>query len=195
MPPDTDTLHRSTDPGDPVGAALSSVDHVAEAAGPVTAETPLLTAHARPAQPLQTHTLPTPIAGPLPVVIGSPVAPVALGATAPSAKKSIAGTIPLAHHVGDDHPLIELRTGPAGRTEPAIVGTRLLVRQIVACIFAHQGHLTRTAAFLDIRTAAVRAAAAYYSTHRPQVDADIAWAGRVEAELRAEWQHQRTLAV
>jgi uncharacterized protein (DUF433 family) len=89
------------------------------------------------------------------------------------------------------HPLIRFRTGYAGRREPSVQGTRLLVRQLVATHRAHDGDVTRTAEYFDLSPAVVRAALAYYAEFKDEVDADVAWARVGEEEERARWERER----
>lgn len=83
------------------------------------------------------------------------------------------------------HPLIRFRTGRAGRREPAIVGTRLLVRQLVSSIRGEEGNASAVAEALEIPEEWVRSAVAYYAEFSEEIDADVAWAAAVEAHERA----------
>jgi hypothetical protein len=93
------------------------------------------------------------------------------------------------------HPLIRFRTGAAGRREPQLVGTRLLVRQVIATVRNDDGNLNGNlddaAAYLDVPTRFVRAALSYYADYTGEVDADAAWAARVEADERARWEREQ----
>jgi uncharacterized protein (DUF433 family) len=89
------------------------------------------------------------------------------------------------------HPLIRFRTGAAGRREPQLVGTRLLVRQVIATVRNHDGNLDDAAAYLDVPTRFVRAALSYYADYTGEVDADATWAARVEADERARWEREQ----
>jgi uncharacterized protein (DUF433 family) len=89
------------------------------------------------------------------------------------------------------HPLIRFRTGAAGRREPQLVGTRLLVRQVIATVRNDSGNLDAAAAYLAVPTRFVRAALSYYADHTGEVDADAAWAARVEADERARWEREQ----
>jgi uncharacterized protein (DUF433 family) len=82
------------------------------------------------------------------------------------------------------HPLVRFRTGRAGRREPAIVGTRLLVRQLVSSIRGEEGNASVVAEALEIPEEWVRAAVAYYAEFSKEIDADAAWAAAVEARER-----------
>lgn len=90
------------------------------------------------------------------------------------------------------HPLIRFRTGAAGRREPFVVGTRLLVRQIVATVRADGGTPDEVATHLGTTPAVVRAAVAYHSDFAEEVDDDAEWAARVESDERRRWQRQQT---
>jgi uncharacterized protein (DUF433 family) len=87
------------------------------------------------------------------------------------------------------HPLIRFRTGAAGRREPFVVGTRLLVRQIVSQV--EDSHTEAAAEYLALPVATVRAALAYYADFRDEVQADRAWADRFEADERRRWERQQ----
>lgn len=89
------------------------------------------------------------------------------------------------------HPLIRFRTGAAGRREPAIVGTRLLVRQVVAQLRASEGSIDEVADYLAIPAAPVRAALSYYADFATEVDADADWAARIEADHLARWEREQ----
>ena len=91
------------------------------------------------------------------------------------------------------HPLIGFRTGAAGRREPCLVGTRLLVRQVVASVKAERdGDRIRIVADdLDLDLAHVRAAVDYYADFTEEIEADIAWALGVEDEQLTRWERQQ----
>ena len=63
------------------------------------------------------------------------------------------------------HPLVRFRAGASGRREPAVGGTRLLVRQVVRQVRDENG----------------------------DIDADAEWAARVEAEELARWQREQAV--
>jgi uncharacterized protein (DUF433 family) len=86
------------------------------------------------------------------------------------------------------HPMIRFRAGAAGRREPHVLGTRLLVRQIVATVEAHEGNLDGAATYLQVPSSQVRSAVAYYADFRDEIDDDVRWALRIEAEERARWE-------
>ena len=90
------------------------------------------------------------------------------------------------------HPLVRFRTGSAGRREPILVGTRLLVRQVVSQLRDAEGAVDETAEYLGIPPRAARAALAYYADFADEVDADAAWAARVEADALSRWERQQT---
>ena len=89
------------------------------------------------------------------------------------------------------HPLIRFRIGAAGRREPMLVGTRLLVRQVIAIVRHHDGDLDGTAAYLGVPVRLVRAARSYYADYAGEVDADAAWAARIEADERGRWEREQ----
>lgn len=93
------------------------------------------------------------------------------------------------------HPLIRFRAAAAGRREPLLVGTRLLVRQLVATVRDHHGNIDDSASYLGVSARAVRAAVSYYAEFSDEIDADAAWAAHVESTERAHWEReQATLA-
>ncbi len=89
------------------------------------------------------------------------------------------------------HPLIRFRTGAAGRREPLLVGTRLLVRQVVATVHAHDGSIDESAEYFGVPAPLVRAALSYYADFSGEVDADTAWAARVESDERRRWDREQ----
>lgn len=91
------------------------------------------------------------------------------------------------------HPLIRFRAGAARRREPMLVGTRLLVRDIVGNVRAHQNDPGAAAAYLGVSPRVVAAAIAYYADHRAEVDADMAWADAVAADERARWERTQSV--
>lgn len=88
----------------------------------------------------------------------------------------------------DRHPLVRFRTGAAGRREPLMVGTRLLVRQVIATVRDHNGDVEETAAYLDVPLRVVRAAVSYYADFTDEIAADAEWAARIEADERGRWE-------
>jgi uncharacterized protein (DUF433 family) len=89
------------------------------------------------------------------------------------------------------HPLIRFRTGAAGRREPLLVGTRLLVRQVVATAGGEGGDVEAAAETLGLPVRAVRAAVAYYAEFRDEIDRDAEWAARIEAAERSRWDREQ----
>ena len=89
------------------------------------------------------------------------------------------------------HPLIGFRSGAAGRREPAVVGTRLLVRQVIAQLRGSDGNVDEVADYLGVQTASVRAALSYYADFAREVDADADWAARIEADHLARWEREQ----
>ncbi|MFT3852819.1 MAG: hypothetical protein QM733_08795 [Ilumatobacteraceae bacterium] len=91
------------------------------------------------------------------------------------------------------HPAIRFRSGAAGRREPALAGTRLLVRQVVATFTSSGRDVNETATYLSISPALVRAALSYYADYRAEIDADQAWADAVEDAERQRWEREQAL--
>jgi uncharacterized protein (DUF433 family) len=91
----------------------------------------------------------------------------------------------------EQHPLIVFRTGAAGRREPALAGSRLLVRQVASQWRAADGDAAQVAEYLEVPPAWVRAAVSYYADFRDEIDADAAWAERLEADLLARWEREQ----
>lgn len=89
------------------------------------------------------------------------------------------------------HPLIGFREGAAGRREPALVGTRLLVRQVIAQLRAVDGDVDAVAGYLAVPAATVRAALSYYADFADECDADSAFAQRIEADEFVRWQREQ----
>ena len=89
------------------------------------------------------------------------------------------------------HPLVRFRSGAAGRREPVIVGTRSLVRQVVATVRDHDGNVEASASYLDVPVRVVRAAISYYADFAEEVNADADWAARIEADHRARWEREQ----
>jgi uncharacterized protein (DUF433 family) len=91
----------------------------------------------------------------------------------------------------EPHPLVRFRTGAAGRHEPYLSGTRLLVRQVVAQLREVNGEIDEVAAYLGIAPGLVRAALNYYADFGDEIDADAQWAVTVEAEEHSRWERQQ----
>ena len=72
-----------------------------------------------------------------------------------------------------------------------LVGTRLLVRQVVATVKAHDGDVDETAEYFSVPPRVVRAAIAYYAEFVDEIDADSAWAARLEADEYTRWQREQ----
>lgn len=94
----------------------------------------------------------------------------------------------------EDHPLVRFRSGAAGRREPILVGTRLLVRQVVATLWVHDGNPKEAAEYLGVSTSTVTAALSYYADFTEEVNADIDWAESIETAERARWEKEQSLA-
>ena len=69
-----------------------------------------------------------------------------------------------------------------------MVGTRLLVRQVIATVRDHNGDVEETAAYLDVPLRVVRAAVSYYADFTDEIAADAEWAARIEADERGRWE-------
>lgn len=91
----------------------------------------------------------------------------------------------------EHHPLIRFRTGASGRREPMVVGTRLLVRQLVAQIKDADGDAQKVADYLDRPVREIRAAMSYYADFSHEVDGDARWAADIEAAERARWDREQ----
>ncbi len=95
----------------------------------------------------------------------------------------------------EHHPLIRFHQGAAGRRQPALVGTRLYVHQVVSTVGASGGDVDDAAEYLSIPPRLVRAALDYYADFRDEVDVDLEAAGRVEEDERSRWERrQRALS-
>lgn len=90
------------------------------------------------------------------------------------------------------HPMIRFRTGAAGRREPYVVGTRLLVRQVVPLVRG-EGSVERAADALGVESHLLSAAVSYYADFPDEVEADMAWAARVEEEMQVRWLREQAL--
>jgi len=89
------------------------------------------------------------------------------------------------------HPLITFRTGAAGRREPCINGTRLLVRQVIGQLRDEGGSIADVADALGIPRSHAQAALSYYADFTHEVDADRQWVDRIGAEERARWEREQ----
>jgi uncharacterized protein (DUF433 family) len=89
------------------------------------------------------------------------------------------------------HPLIAFRTGGAGRHEPCVQGTRLLVRQVVAQVRHAQVDIQTAAEDLDIPASHVQAACDYSADFTAEIDADQQWEDRRAADERVRWERER----
>lgn len=84
------------------------------------------------------------------------------------------------------HPLIRFRPGAAGRREPLLVGTRVLVRQVVATV--QSDGVETSAEELGLSESLVRAALAYFADFGDEIEADAAWAATIESREHARWK-------
>lgn len=89
------------------------------------------------------------------------------------------------------HPLVRFRSNATGRREPLMIGTRLLVRQVIATVRDHDGDLDDAAVYLEQPTRILRAALSYYAEFKPEVDADAEVAARVEANEQTRWEREQ----
>lgn len=89
------------------------------------------------------------------------------------------------------HPLVTFRLGAAGRREPMLTGTRLLVRQVIASVKGHDGDIDGTAEFFTQPSTLIRAAVSYYADFTDEIEADIAWAAEIEADERTRWEREQ----
>lgn len=88
--------------------------------------------------------------------------------------------------------MIRFRTGAAGRREPYVVGTRLLVRQVVPLVRG-EGSVERAGDTLGLEPHLLSAAVSYYADFPDEVEADMAWAARVEEEMQVRWLREQAL--
>lgn len=94
---------------------------------------------------------------------------------------------------GLDHPLVQFRTGAAGRREPHLTGTRLKVRDVIATAQGHRGDIAATADYFGIAPALVEAAITYYADFTEEVDRDAEHAHAIADRARERWEKQRAL--
>lgn len=88
------------------------------------------------------------------------------------------------------HPFVRFRQGAAGRREPMLVGTRLLVRQVISTLRASAG-VEEVAEILAIPEPLVRAAVAYYAEFGDEVDLDAVSAERAVTSELARWSAEQ----
>lgn len=89
------------------------------------------------------------------------------------------------------HPLIRFRTGAAGRREPLVIGTRLLVRQVISAVKGEGGDLDAAASYLGVPGYIARAAVSYYAEFTSEIDGDTEWAAQLESDERARWAREQ----
>jgi hypothetical protein len=116
----------------------------------------------------------------------------ATAASTSESRNSLAGRLLAEALRTERHPLVRFRTGAAGRREPFVVGTRLLVRQIVASARGHEGNLVEAAEYLGVPTRVAQAGVSYYADFADEVDADAGWASATETEERRRWEREQT---
>jgi len=85
----------------------------------------------------------------------------------------------------DEHPLIYFRQGPSGEREPALIGTRLRVAQVIQTVRASDGSAGRSARYLDVEPRQIQACLNYYADFREEIDAEIAADSEFEAQAGA----------
>lgn len=90
------------------------------------------------------------------------------------------------------HPMIRFRTGAAGRREPYVVGTRLLVRHLVPLVRA-EGGVRETAESLGVEPHVVSAAVSYFASFPDEIEADMSWAARIESESHVQWMREQAV--
>ena len=93
----------------------------------------------------------------------------------------------------EEHPMIRFRTGAAGRREPVLAGTRLLVRDVIATLREHGNHVDATADYFGVPRGTLVAAAGYYADFADEVDADAQLAEAAAQRERERWERQRAL--
>lgn len=71
------------------------------------------------------------------------------------------------------------------------MGTRLLVREVIATVRDHGGDIDAGAAYLGVPARIVRSAVAYYAEFTDEIDAAARWAAGVEAAERARWEREQ----
>jgi hypothetical protein len=89
----------------------------------------------------------------------------------------------------EPHPLITFSTGASGRREPLIIGTRILVRQVMPIVRAEG--VEQAAQTLELPQRLVQAAVAYFADFEDELTADMEWAAAVEAQEQARWERQQ----
>ena len=87
------------------------------------------------------------------------------------------------------HPLIYFRQNVEGRRCPALVGTRLYVRQVISTLRAENGSVDAAADYLSLTSAQVRAALAYHAEFEDEIDREAA--EEAEFSRREEERHRR----
>ena len=88
--------------------------------------------------------------------------------------------------MANEHPLITLADGPAGR-RPRLVGTRLDVWEAISVVRANAGDEREAAAYLQLPVDVVAAAVAYYGDHKAEVDDWIELNARESDAAYAAW--------
>lgn len=89
------------------------------------------------------------------------------------------------------HPLIRFQTGASGRRQPMLVGTRLKIYQVISTVRANDNDVSEAAEWFELPQRLIQAAVDYYADFKDEIDADTAWADRIETEERARWERQQ----
>lgn len=90
----------------------------------------------------------------------------------------------------DDHPLIQFRSGMAGR-RAALLGTRLDVADIISTLRQNGNSIDDTAEYLDVPGSQVEAVVRYYVEFQDEIDAEIERAQAVAQRERQMWERQQ----
>lgn len=89
------------------------------------------------------------------------------------------------------HPLIAFRQGASGARSPAVVGTRLFVRQVIETVRESEGSTAEAADYLGVPERQVRAAVEYYADFRDEVEAQQARERELEQRERERWERSQ----
>lgn len=93
----------------------------------------------------------------------------------------------------EHHPLIRFRQGASGRRQPALVGTRLYVHQIMSTVRSSDGNVEEAAEYLGLSPNQVQAAVDYCVDFQSEVEADMAAAERAEDRERGRWERRQNV--
>lgn len=92
----------------------------------------------------------------------------------------------------ENHPLVRFRAGAGGRRQPALVGSRLYVHQVIATLRDSGGEVDDAASYLQVEPRLVQAALNYYADFRQEVDQDAALAALAEKLELERWERQQS---